>query len=152
MCSEAQRNDDVVVIVTVYLFGGHDGDPGQVLAVAHQQGTGDSVGELEGVVVQETSDQRPALISVEGCSGRSRDGRHEHDGAVVVLGGPAQEGPDGVTGWSVREPAVDVTLTAVGQRDATLIEPAQETAGDEQLGAGVAGRGPAGGVAARSAT
>ena len=139
-------------MVTVYLFGGHHRDPGQLLAIAQQQGAGDPVGDLEGVVVQEALDQGPALISVEGCSGRSRDGRHEHDGAVVVFGGPAQEVPDGVTGWSVREPAVDVTVTAVGEGDATLMEPAQEAAGDDQLGAGVAGRGPAGGVVAGSAT
>src|SRR5680860_14575 len=148
--SEAQRHDDIV-IVTVYLFGPHDGDPGQLLAVAQQQGTGDSVGEFQGVVVQETGDQCPALISVEGCSRRSREGRYEHRGAVVVFGGPAQEVPDGVAGGSVREPAVDVALTALGKRDASLIEPAQEAGGDEQLGAGVAGRGPAGGVVPRSA-
>ena len=44
------------------LLGGQGGDPGQVLAVEQQQGAGDPVGELEGVVVQESGDLGPACV------------------------------------------------------------------------------------------
>jgi len=40
-----------VVVVAVDLVGGHDRDVGQLLAVAEQQGAGDSIGEVQGVVV-----------------------------------------------------------------------------------------------------
>jgi hypothetical protein len=39
-------------------------DPGQVLVVEQQQRAGDPVGELDGPVLQEPGDLRPALVVV----------------------------------------------------------------------------------------
>ena len=143
MCSEAKGHD---AVVAVDLVGGHDGDPGQVLAVAEQEGAGDSVGDVKGVVVQESGDQCPALVGIGGGAGHPAQWRHGQGGAVVVLGSPAQEVAGGVGGGSAAEPPVDVTLAAAGQRDALPVDPVQEPGGGEQLGAGIVGRGSAGGV------
>ena len=110
--TEAQRDD---VIVTVYLFGGHYRDPGQLLAVAEQEGAGDPVGELQGVVVVEAGDQGPARVGFGGRSGRSPQGRHEQRGAVVVFGGPVEEVPNRVAGRALGKPGVDIALAALGR-------------------------------------
>ena len=124
MLTEAQRDD---VLMTVYLFGRHHRDPGQLLAVAEQQGAGDSVGEFQGVVAEEAGDQCPALVGVGGRSGGSPEGWHEQRGAVVVFGGPAEEVPDRVAGGPLGKPGVDVALAALGQRDAGVVEPTRRS-------------------------
>jgi len=100
--------------------------------------------------VQEAGDQCPALVGVGGRAGRSPEGWHEQRGAVVVFGGPAQEVSDRVAGGPVGEPGVDVALVALGHRDAAVLEPGEEPGGDQQLGAGVAGRGPSGCILCRA--
>ena len=51
------------------LVEGDRDDPGQLLAVEQQQGAGDAVGELDGVVVQEPGDLRPAFVVGGGRAG-----------------------------------------------------------------------------------
>ncbi|MCA1707613.1 MAG: hypothetical protein LC808_31825 [Actinobacteria bacterium] len=52
---------------------------------------GDTICEVEGVLMQEAGEQRPALVAVDGCSGRFAESRHQQCGVVVVFGCPAEE-------------------------------------------------------------
>ena len=81
--------------------------------------------------MQEAGEQRPALVAVDGCSGRSAESRHQQCGAVVVFGCPAEEVSDLVAGGPVGEPVIAVGLSAFAERDALLVEPVQEAAGGE---------------------
>ena len=135
--TEAQRDD---VIVTVYLLGGHYRDPGQLLAVAEQEGAGDPVGELQ------VSSWRRRAIRAQRVSGSV---------AVRSSPGPARAAPGQWwcsaaqsrksrtgAGRALGKPGVDIALAALGQRGAGLVEPGEEPGGAQQLGAGVAGGGP----------
>ncbi len=137
------------------LVSGHDRDAGQVLAVAEQERAGDTVGVVEGVVMQEAGQQRPAVVAVDGCPGRPAKCGHQQRGAVVVFGGPAEEVPDRVAREPAGQPAVDVGLPGSAEGEPWLVEPVQEAAGGQELGAGVAGGCPrrrvAGGSAAQAA-
>src|SRR5664280_1654835 len=79
----------------------------QLLAVAEQEGAGDPVGELDGVVVQQPGDQRPAVLGAGGWSGRSAEAWHHQGGTVAVVGSPVEEVPHrvaaGPAGYPVRD-------------------------------------------------
>src|SRR5664280_841489 len=113
----------------------------QLLAVAEQEGAGDPVGELDGVVVQQPGDQRPAVLGAGGWSGRSAEAWHHQGGTVAVVGSPVEEVPHRVAGGSGGEPVVDVGLSALGQRDTPVVEPGEEADGGPQPGAGITGGG-----------
>jgi len=71
------------------------GDHTQPMAVprTEQERAGDTLGVVEGVVMQEAGQQRPAVVAVDGCPGRPAKCGHHQRGAVVVFGGRSRGSP-----------------------------------------------------------
>src|ERR1019366_1726265 len=97
------------------LVGGDCGDPGQLLAVEQQQAPGDSVGEVDGVVVQQPGDQSPTLVLAGGLSGVVSQGGDQKRAGMAAAGGPAEEVADRVAGVAAGQPLVDVALAGLVQ-------------------------------------
>jgi len=122
------------------LVDGQRSDTGELLAVEQQQRSGDAVGQIDGVVVQESGDLCPAFVAAAGgvAWGAAQGGDGEGFG-VVSGGGPLQEVPDVVAGRPAGQVVLDVALPEVGQGDAPVGEPGQEADRGGDVGPGVLG-------------
>ena len=112
----------------------------ELLAVEQQQRSGDPVGGLDGVVVQESGDLRPAFVAAGGrrSGGAAQCGDVEAVG-VTAGGGPVQEVPHLIARRPAREVGVDVALPDVGQGGPVIAEPAQQVDGGGDVDVSVAG-------------
>jgi hypothetical protein len=116
------------------------------LAVEQQQGAGDAVGEVEGLVVQEPADLGLAFVAGGGAGVAAGVGDRDRAG-VYGASGRLQEVPHPVAGWrGVGQVGVDVGLPQVGQCAVPVGEPVQQVDRGVDVDAGVVvvGAGPVG--------
>ncbi|MFI0501993.1 hypothetical protein ACH3WN_03900 [Streptomyces albogriseolus] len=99
------------------VLGGRPVDCRRALGMEEQKQPGEAVFGLEGVVVQESACDVPALLGVEWLGGAVPADGGDVDGGELVGAGPADEVPGrmAVGGGVVGEPAVEVGLPAALQ-------------------------------------